>query len=62
MTDNMLVRMGDGERVTMSADQVKEDLEAGTRDAHPVRKLLLPMMPCVPCFISIRTTAVRASP
>jgi hypothetical protein len=33
MTDNMLVRMGDGERVTMSADQVKEDLEAGTRDA-----------------------------
>lgn len=33
MTDNMLVRMGDGERVTMSADQVKADLEDGTRDA-----------------------------
>jgi len=29
----ILTRMGDGERVTMSVSQVKEDLEAGTRDA-----------------------------
>jgi dimethylamine--corrinoid protein Co-methyltransferase len=33
MTDKLLVRMGDGERVTLSADRVKEDLLAGTRDA-----------------------------
>ena len=33
MRDKLLVRMGDGERVTMSADRVKADLEAGTRDA-----------------------------
>lgn len=33
MNDNILVRMGDGERVSMSADRVKADLEAGTRDA-----------------------------
>jgi dimethylamine--corrinoid protein Co-methyltransferase len=33
MTDKLLVRMGDGERITMSADQVKADLQAGTRDA-----------------------------
>ena len=33
MTDKLLVRMGDGERVTMTADRVKADLEAGTRDA-----------------------------
>ena len=33
MQDHMLVRMGDGERVSMAADQVKEDLWAGTRDA-----------------------------
>lgn len=33
MTDKMLVRMGDGERISMSADQVKADLLAGTRDA-----------------------------
>ena len=33
MTDKMLVRMGDGERVCMSPGRVKEDLLAGTRDA-----------------------------
>jgi len=33
MTTNILTRMGDGERVSMLPDQVKEDLWAGTRDA-----------------------------
>jgi len=33
MKDKLLVRMGDGERVTMSADRIKADLEAGSRDA-----------------------------
>lgn len=31
--EEILTRMGDGERITMSVNQVKEDLEAGTRDA-----------------------------
>jgi dimethylamine--corrinoid protein Co-methyltransferase len=33
MTDKMWVRMGDGERVCLSADQVKEDILTGTQDA-----------------------------
>ena len=33
MRDQTFVRMGDGERVLMSFDQVKEDLRAGTQDA-----------------------------
>jgi dimethylamine--corrinoid protein Co-methyltransferase len=33
MQDHNFVRMGDGERVLMSSDQVKEDLLAGTQDA-----------------------------
>ena len=33
MHGSILTRMGDGERVPMSADKVKEDLLAGTRDA-----------------------------
>jgi len=33
MTNNILTRMGDGERVSMSPDQVKEDLVTGTKDA-----------------------------
>ena len=33
MQDHIFVRMGDGERVKMSSDQVKEDLLAGTQDA-----------------------------
>jgi dimethylamine--corrinoid protein Co-methyltransferase len=33
MKDAILTRMGDGERVSMSADEIKEDIQAGTRDA-----------------------------
>ena len=33
MRDQTFVRMGDGERVLMSFDQVKEDLRAGIQDA-----------------------------
>jgi dimethylamine--corrinoid protein Co-methyltransferase len=33
MASKILTRMGDGERVSMSSDQVKEDLVAGTKDA-----------------------------
>jgi dimethylamine--corrinoid protein Co-methyltransferase len=33
MQNNIFVRMGDGQRVLMSSDQVKEDLLAGTQDA-----------------------------
>ena len=33
MQNHVFVRMGDGERVVMSSDQVKEDLQAGTQDA-----------------------------
>ena len=33
MADNVLTRMGDGERVLLSSDVVKEDLLAGTKDA-----------------------------
>jgi len=33
MQDQAFVRMGDGERVLMPSDQVKEDLLAGTQDA-----------------------------
>ena len=33
MTDQILVRMGDGERISMSADDIKEDLLVGTQDA-----------------------------
>ncbi len=33
MQDHNFVRMGDGERVLMSSDQIKEDLLAGTQDA-----------------------------
>ncbi len=44
MTDKLLVRMGDGERVTMSKDRVKADLEAGTRDAAQ-RAQIQPLAP-----------------
>jgi dimethylamine---corrinoid protein Co-methyltransferase len=33
VTDQILVRMGDGERISMSADDIKEDLWVGTQDA-----------------------------
>ena len=33
MQNHVYVRMGDGERVLMSSDQIKEDLQAGTQDA-----------------------------
>ena len=33
MSDQILTRMGDGERVCLSADQVKEDILTGTQDA-----------------------------
>jgi hypothetical protein len=33
MKDKILTRMGDGERVTMPADEVKEELLLGTQDA-----------------------------
>ena len=33
MQDQFFVRMGDGERVLMSSDQIKEDLLAGTQEA-----------------------------
>ena len=33
MQDKILTRMGDGERVTMPADEVKEELLLGTQDA-----------------------------
>jgi dimethylamine--corrinoid protein Co-methyltransferase len=33
VNDQILVRIGDGERVSMSASEVKEDILAGTRDA-----------------------------
>jgi dimethylamine--corrinoid protein Co-methyltransferase len=33
MASNILTRMGDGERVSMSPDQVREELLAGTKDA-----------------------------
>ncbi len=33
MSDQILIRMGDGERISMSPDEVKEDLLAGTQDA-----------------------------
>ena len=31
--EDILTRMGDGQRITMSASQVKEDLLAGTQNA-----------------------------
>ena len=31
--EDILTRMGDGQRVTMSASQVKEELSAGTKNA-----------------------------
>jgi dimethylamine--corrinoid protein Co-methyltransferase len=33
MSDKILTRMGDGERITMSASELKEDILAGTEDA-----------------------------
>jgi len=33
VNDQILVRMGDGERILMSAKEIKEDLLAGTQDA-----------------------------
>ena len=33
MQNNILTRMGDGERVSMPADEVKEELLLGTQDA-----------------------------
>lgn len=33
MADQILVRMADGERISMSADEIKEDLLVGTQDA-----------------------------
>jgi dimethylamine--corrinoid protein Co-methyltransferase len=33
VNDQILVRMGDGERISMSAKEIKEDLLAGTQDA-----------------------------
>lgn len=33
MSDRILIRMGDGERISMTPDQVKEDLLMGTQDA-----------------------------
>ncbi len=33
MASNILTRMGDGERVSLSSEQVRENLSAGTRDA-----------------------------
>ena len=33
MPDNIITRMGDGARVELSAEQVKEDILAGTLDA-----------------------------
>ena len=33
MGEGILTRMGDGQRIKISAAQVKEDLSAGTKDA-----------------------------
>lgn len=33
MRDRILTRMGDGQRIEMSCDQIKEELLTGTRDA-----------------------------
>ena len=33
MPENILTRMGDGERVSMPADEVKEELLLGTQEA-----------------------------
>ena len=33
MSNRILIRMGDGERISMTPDQVKEDLLMGTQDA-----------------------------
>lgn len=33
MQNNILTRMGDGELVTLSAEEIKEDIQAGVRDA-----------------------------
>jgi dimethylamine--corrinoid protein Co-methyltransferase len=33
MSDEILTRMGDGERLTMSAEEIKEDIAAGSEDA-----------------------------
>lgn len=33
MSDKILIRMGDGERISLSADEIKEDILAGTQDA-----------------------------
>ncbi len=33
MSDRILVRMGDGERVSKTPDEIREDLLAGTEDA-----------------------------
>ncbi len=33
MPDKIITRMGDGARVEMSAEQVKEDILVGTQDA-----------------------------
>ena len=33
MTEKFLTRMGDGERVSLTAAEIREDLEAGNQDA-----------------------------
>ena len=33
MKDKIITRMGDGARVEMSAEQIKEDIRVGTQDA-----------------------------
>ena len=33
MTEKILIRMGDGERISMTAEAIREDLAVGTRDA-----------------------------
>ncbi len=42
MNDQILIRMGDGERISMSAKEIKEDILAGTQDAV----LASPQRPC----------------
>jgi dimethylamine---corrinoid protein Co-methyltransferase len=42
MRDDILTRMGDGERLTMSAEEIKEDIATGTEDA--ARKGKIPQL------------------
>jgi hypothetical protein len=42
MAEKFLTRMGDGERVTLTATEIREDLDVGTKDAAGRRRIPVP--------------------